>query len=142
MLGNTIYPVKDVIRVLLGEQVKGASFAVGTIRLPRMIAGVFAGFAFGVGGYIFQTMLRNPLANPNVIGITAGSSAAAVFCIIVLQASNTVVSIACRYRWACYSTSHLFFIKRLIVFHWSINFNRDWHSGDVDSGNQLFNANR
>ncbi|HWL12379.1 MAG TPA: iron chelate uptake ABC transporter family permease subunit, partial [Ureibacillus sp.] len=60
----------------------------------RMIAGVFAGFAFGVGGYIFQTMLRNPLANPNVIGITTGSSAAAVFCIIVLHASNTVVSIA------------------------------------------------
>ncbi|WP_419095557.1 FecCD family ABC transporter permease [Alkalihalobacterium alkalicellulosilyticum] len=94
MLGNTIYPVLDVVRVLMGEDVDGASFAVGAIRFPRMVAGVFAGFAFGVGGYIFQTMLRNPLANPNVIGITAGSSAAAVFCIIVLQASNTVVSIA------------------------------------------------
>lgn len=94
MLGNTIYPISDVISVLLGEEVQGASFAVGTIRFPRMVAGVFAGFAFGVAGYVFQTMLRNPLANPNVIGITAGSSAAAVFCIIVLQASNTVVSIA------------------------------------------------
>lgn len=94
MLGNTIYPVQDVIRVLLGEKVQGASFAVGSIRYPRMIAGVFAGFAIGVSGYVFQTMLRNPLANPNVIGITAGSSAAAVFCIIVLQASSTVVSIA------------------------------------------------
>jgi iron complex transport system permease protein len=94
MLGNTIYPVQDVVRVLLGEKVKGATFAVGTIRFPRMIAGVFAGFAFGVAGNVFQTMLRNPLANPNVIGITAGSSAAAVFCIIVLQASNMVVSIA------------------------------------------------
>ncbi|WP_318617488.1 FecCD family ABC transporter permease [Sporosarcina sp. YIM B06819] len=94
MLGNTIYPVQDVIRVLLGEQVKGASFAVGTIRFPRMIAGIFAGFAFGIAGTVFQTMLRNPLANPNVIGITAGSSAAAVFCIIILHASNMVVSIA------------------------------------------------
>ncbi|WP_107943385.1 FecCD family ABC transporter permease [Metasolibacillus fluoroglycofenilyticus] len=94
MLGNTIYPLQDVIRVLLGQDVQGASFAVGTIRFPRMLAGVFAGFAFGVGGYTFQTILRNPLANPNVIGITAGSSAAAVFCIIVLQASNTVVSLA------------------------------------------------
>lgn len=94
MLGNTIYPVKDVLRVLIGEEVKGATFTVGTLRLPRMLAGVFAGFAFGVGGYIFQTMLRNPLANPNVIGITSGSSAAAVFCIIVLHANNTVVSIA------------------------------------------------
>ncbi|MCT6923802.1 iron chelate uptake ABC transporter family permease subunit [Metasolibacillus sp.] len=94
MLGNTIYPVRDVVRVLLGEDVQGASFAVSTIRLPRMLAAVFTGFAFGVGGYIFQTMLRNPLANPNVIGITAGSSAAAVFCIIVLQASNIIVSFA------------------------------------------------
>ncbi|MBC3210505.1 iron chelate uptake ABC transporter family permease subunit, partial [Pseudomonas sp. SWRI111] len=58
MLGNTIYPVGDVISVLLGEQVKGASFAVGTIRFPRMVAGVFAGFAFGIAGHVFQTMLR------------------------------------------------------------------------------------
>ncbi|WP_046176765.1 FecCD family ABC transporter permease [Domibacillus indicus] len=94
MLGNTIYPFSDVISVLLGEKVKGASFAVGTIRFPRMVAGIFAGFAFGVAGTVFQTMLRNPLANPNVIGITAGSSAAAVFCIIVLHASNAFVSIA------------------------------------------------
>src|SRR5690606_21280854 len=94
MLGNTIYPVDDVLRVLLGEEVKGASFAIGTIRLPRMLEGVLAGFAVGVGGYVFQTMLRNPLANPNVIGITAGSSAAAVFSIIVLHASYAVVSIA------------------------------------------------
>lgn len=94
LLGNTIYPIGDVIRALSGEQIKGVSFAVSTIRLPRMLAGLFAGFAFGVGGYIFQTMLRNPLANPNVIGITAGSSAAAVFCIVVLQTSNAVVSIA------------------------------------------------
>lgn len=94
MMGNTIYPVQDVLRVLMGEKVQGASFAVGTIRYPRMVAGLFAGFAFGVSGAVFQTMLRNPLANPNVIGITAGSSAAAVFCIIVLQASNAVVSTA------------------------------------------------
>lgn len=94
LLGNTIYSVIDVIRVLLGEQIQGATFAINTIRLPRMLAGLFAGFAFGLAGDIFQTMLRNPLANPNVIGITTGSSAAAVFCIVILQASGTVISIA------------------------------------------------
>lgn len=94
LLGNTIYPVKDVIRALSGEQLKGVSFAVNTIRLPRMLAGLFAGFAFGIAGYTFQTMLRNPLANPNVIGITSGSSAAAVFCIVILHASGVVISIA------------------------------------------------
>lgn len=94
LLGNTIYPVKDVLRALTGEQLKGVSFAVNTIRLPRMLAGLFAGFAFGVAGYTFQTMLRNPLANPNVLGITSGSSAAAVFCIIILHTSGAVVSVA------------------------------------------------
>ncbi|MDF2723896.1 MAG: iron transporter permease [Paenibacillus sp.] len=94
MLGTTFYPVQDVIRALMGEQIKGVSFAVSTIRLPRMLAGLFAGFAFGIAGYTFQTMLRNPLANPNVIGITSGSSAAAVFCIIVLHTSEAVISIA------------------------------------------------
>src|SRR5690606_13530977 len=93
LLGNTIYPVRDVVAVLLGEEVKGATFAITTIRLPRMLAGLFAGFSFGVAGYTFQTMLRNPLANPNVIGITSGSSAAAVFCIIVLQSSKAVTSL-------------------------------------------------
>jgi iron complex transport system permease protein len=94
MLGSTIYPAKDVFRALSGEQIKGVSFAVSTIRLPRMLAGLLAGFAFGLAGSTFQTMLRNPLANPNVIGITSGSSAAAVFCITVLHTSGAVVSVA------------------------------------------------
>lgn len=93
MLGNTYYPVRDVIAVLMGEDVGRANFAIATIRLPRMLAGLFAGFAFGIAGYTFQTMLRNPLANPNVIGITSGSSAAAVFCIVVLQTSKSVTTL-------------------------------------------------
>ncbi|SBV97972.1 Iron ABC transporter permease [uncultured Eubacteriales bacterium] len=92
MLGNTIYPVSDVVRALSGEQMQGVSFAVNTIRLPRMLAGLFSGFAFGLAGSVFQTLLRNPLANPNIIGITSGSSAAAVFSIVVLQASGAVTS--------------------------------------------------
>lgn len=94
LLGNTVYPVRDVIAVLMGEEVKGATFAIKTVRLPRMLAGLFAGFAFGIAGCTFQTMLRNPLANPNVIGITSGSSAAAVFCIIVLNSSKALTSLA------------------------------------------------
>ncbi|WP_345751111.1 FecCD family ABC transporter permease [Microbacterium rhizophilus] len=85
MLGNTIYPVEDVIGVILGEQVPGASFTVGSLRIPRMIAGVLAGIAFGVAGTTFQTLLRNPLASPDVIGITSGASAAAVLCLVVLH---------------------------------------------------------
>ncbi|MCX7658663.1 MAG: iron chelate uptake ABC transporter family permease subunit, partial [Oscillospiraceae bacterium] len=94
LLGNTIYPVQTMVNVLLGEQIKGASFAILTLRLPRMFAGLLAGAAFGMAGSAFQTMLRNPLASPYIIGVTSRSSVAAVFCIIVLKASGPIVSIA------------------------------------------------
>ncbi len=94
LLGNTGYPLDIVVRVLSGEQIQGASFAIGTLRLPRMLSGLLVGMAFGMAGNTFQTMLRNPLASPDIIGITSGSSAAAVFCIIILKSSGSFVSIA------------------------------------------------
>ena len=93
-LGNTKYSPEIIIRVLLGEEIKGATFAIETIRLPRMLAGLLAGMAFGMAGNTFQTMLRNPLASPDIIGVTSGSSVAAVFCILVLNVSGAVVSIS------------------------------------------------
>lgn len=93
VLGATVYPLSDVLRVLSGEHVQGASFAIGSLRLPRMLAGAMAGLAFGAAGATFQTMLRNPLASPDVIGISSGASAAAVFCILVLHWSGPAVSV-------------------------------------------------
>jgi iron complex transport system permease protein len=92
MIGQTFYPVDEVVRVLLGETVPGASFTVGELRLPRAALAVLAGFAFGIAGVTFQTMLRNPLASPDIIGITAGAGAAAVFGIVVLSLGDTAVS--------------------------------------------------
>jgi iron complex transport system permease protein len=91
--GNTIYPPDVIIKVLLGEEIKGASYAVNSVRLPRMLAGVFAGIAFGTGGYVFQTMLRNHLASPDMIGISSGSGAAAVICILVFKIGGTTASV-------------------------------------------------
>ncbi|GAB3598077.1 FecCD family ABC transporter permease [Microbacterium tumbae] len=88
MLGNTIYPVSDVLAVIRGEHVAGASFTVGTLRIPRAIVGALAGLAFGAAGTTFQTMLRNPLASPDVIGISSGASAAAVISLVVLHWSG------------------------------------------------------
>lgn len=94
ILGNTNYSASTVIRVLLGEQMGGASFAIGTLRMPRMLTGLLVGLAFGMAGNTFQTMLRNPLASPDIIGITSGSGVAAVFCILILKLSGPVVSLA------------------------------------------------
>jgi iron complex transport system permease protein len=94
IFGNTRYPLGIVIRVLLGEEIQGASFAIGTLRLPRTLSGLLVGIAFGMAGNTFQTMLRNPLASPDIIGVTSGSSVAAVFCILVLKISGNLVSVA------------------------------------------------
>ena len=94
VLGNTIYSPDTILKALMGEQIKGATFAINTLRLPRMLTGLFVGLAFGIGGNTFQTMLRNPLASPDIIGVTSGSSVAAVLCILVFQRSGTIVSIA------------------------------------------------
>ena len=92
VLGRTVYPPGDVLRVVLGGDVPGASFTVGRLRLPRGVLAVVAGLSFGLGGVTFQTMLRNPLASPDVIGITSGASAAAAFAIVFLGWNGTAVS--------------------------------------------------
>ena len=93
MVGNTFYPPGDVLGVILGRDVQGANFTVGRLRLPRTSLALLAGLCFGLGGVVFQTMLRNPLASPDIIGISAGASTAAAFAIVTLSLSATQVSI-------------------------------------------------
>ncbi|MBO9196659.1 iron ABC transporter permease [Rhizobium sp. 16-449-1b] len=92
-VGQTVTPPGDVLRVLMGETVPGASFTVGQLRLPRAVLAILAGLSFGLGGVAFQVMLRNPLASPDIIGISSGAGAAAVFAIIVLSMKGPFVSI-------------------------------------------------
>ncbi len=93
ILGQSFTPPTDVLRVLLGENVAGASFTVGQLRLPRALLSVLAGLSFGMGGVAFQIMLRNPLASPDIIGISSGASAAAVFAIVILSLKGPIVSV-------------------------------------------------
>ena len=93
MVGQTFYPPGDVLRVIAGQEVPGASFTVGRLRLPRTATAVLVGLCFGLGGVTFQTMLRNPLASPDIIGISAGASAAATFAIVTLSLGPGGVSV-------------------------------------------------
>lgn len=93
LLGQSFTPPRDILRTLMGEDVPGVAFTVGQLRLPRAILAILAGLSFGLGGVAFQIMLRNPLASPDIIGISWGASAAAVFAIVVLGLSGPIVSI-------------------------------------------------
>lgn len=92
MVGNTFYGPGEVLDVVRGETVPGASFTVGELRLPRATLALLTGAAFGLGGVTFQTMLRNPLASPDIIGISSGASAAAVVGIVVYELGSASVS--------------------------------------------------
>lgn len=91
--GNTIYSPAIIFQVLMGEQIKGAGFTIAALRFPRMLSAILCGFAFGLAGNTFQTLLGNPLASPDIIGVTSGASAAAVFGILVLGLSQNEVSL-------------------------------------------------
>jgi iron complex transport system permease protein len=61
-------------------------------KLPRAVLGTGVGAALGLAGAIFQTTLRNELASPDIVGVTLGASAAAVFGIVILGQDGPVIS--------------------------------------------------
>jgi iron complex transport system permease protein len=93
-IGDFRVPLADVVPAIFGAGDPAAQFIVGELRLPRALAAVLVGAAFGLSGALFQTMARNPLASPDFIGITSGASLAAVFGIVVLHASGNTIVVA------------------------------------------------
>jgi len=91
-VGEFNIAVPEVIKTLAGFGDPANSFIINQLRLPRAITAVLTGSAFGLSGIIIQTLVRNPLASPDIIGITAGASAAAVICIIVLGLGGVLVA--------------------------------------------------
>ena len=81
-LGMTIgdYPlsVGKVIAALFSQGEYYDQVVVYDWRMPRAIVGLFVGLALGMSGALFQTLTRNPLASPDVIGISAGATTAVV----------------------------------------------------------------
>ncbi|WP_245609083.1 FecCD family ABC transporter permease [Vibrio rhizosphaerae] len=93
VLGQSYTSPAIVWQVLRGDHIPGASFTVGYLRLPRAIISLLVGMSFGLAGVAFQTMLRNPLASPDIVGVSSGASAAAVFAIIVLHMDGSAVAL-------------------------------------------------
>ncbi|WP_258069882.1 iron chelate uptake ABC transporter family permease subunit [Arthrobacter sp. SX1312] len=94
LLGSYTVTVPDFFRILGGADIPGASFIVLENKLPRAVIGLLVGIAFGIAGAVFQTMLRNPLASPDIIGISYGASASAVTAIVLFGAAGAAVSLS------------------------------------------------
>jgi len=94
LLGSYTVSIPDFLRMLGGRGIPGASFIIMENKLPQALLGLLSGAAFGVSGAIFQSMLRNPLASPDIIGISYGASASAVAAVVLFGVRGAGVSVA------------------------------------------------
>lgn len=76
---------------VLKEIWTGENFILAEYRIPRMILGILVGAALAISGAVIQGVVRNPLASPDVIGITKGASLTAVIVIIVFPTAPLFV---------------------------------------------------
>ncbi len=89
-LGETSLSGSEILAALAGEGTAKARFIISEFRLPRLCGALLAGLGFGAAGAISQSILRNPLASPDIVGVTAGASAMAV---LSLAGANAVLGV-------------------------------------------------
>jgi iron complex transport system permease protein len=83
---GTRIPVADIMAVLEGGGRRADRFVLLDLRLPRLALGVLAGAALALSGAVFQSLSRNPLGSPDIVGFTTGSASGAVLAIIAFGA--------------------------------------------------------
>ncbi|MFD8978017.1 MULTISPECIES: iron chelate uptake ABC transporter family permease subunit [Streptomyces] len=87
LIGTGDFPMTpgEVVDTLLGKGTVVQEFAVMDLRLPRVLVAVLVGAALAVGGAVFQSVSRNPLGSPDVIGFGQGATVGALAVIVLFQ---------------------------------------------------------
>lgn len=94
LLGAAGVTPPELIAALAGRGDPTTDLVVFRLRLPRVAAAILAGIGLGLGGALFQTTLRNPLASPDVLGVTGGASLAAVAALLLFGLTGPALSLA------------------------------------------------
>lgn len=93
-LGAVKLPIRDVTAALMGRGSDAAARIVLYARLPRTLGCLLAGAALAVSGAIIQTVLQNPLAAPNIIGVNAGAGLAVTLVMAAAPAAAAFLPLA------------------------------------------------
>ncbi|WP_233224177.1 iron chelate uptake ABC transporter family permease subunit [Amycolatopsis sp. BJA-103] len=92
-VGKFPIPVPDVLGLLAGRPgPPGADYVFWTVRLPRVLTGLLVGAALGVSGAIVQSLARNALASPDVLGFSGGAATGALLQIVLLGGNALAVA--------------------------------------------------
>ena len=92
-IGSLSIGFSETFAALFGQGLERTRYVVGSLRLPRVLVALAVGVAFGLSGALFQSLARNPLASPDVIGITAGASVGAVAVLTLVGGFSGLVSL-------------------------------------------------
>ncbi|MFD0686712.1 FecCD family ABC transporter permease [Actinomadura fibrosa] len=95
LIGSGDFPMSpaDVVRTLAGQGSPADSVIVNEIRLPRVVTALAVGAALGLAGAIFQSLVRNPLGSPDILGFTQGAGTG-VLTVIVLFGGGSAAAAA------------------------------------------------
>jgi iron complex transport system permease protein len=92
-LGSYGVPLPRVLAAVLGHGTPADQLIVGQLRLPRIIVAALVGIALGLAGAIFQSVSRNPLGSPDVIGFDTGAATGALVAMLLLHGGILSTSI-------------------------------------------------
>lgn len=89
-LGSFPTPPLQVLNALAAPQSSDIAFIIWELRLPRITLAILVGGALAIAGAILQSIVRNPLASPDVIGITSGAALTAVLFLALLSTTFSI----------------------------------------------------
>ncbi|MER5870967.1 iron chelate uptake ABC transporter family permease subunit [Streptomyces sp. NPDC002044] len=95
LIGTGDFPIApwDVVRTVLGDGSPADDFIVNDLRMPRVLVALLVGAALGMSGAVFQSVSRNPLGSPDLLGFGYGSAVGALVVIILFNGSAGAVAV-------------------------------------------------
>lgn len=114
-IGSVMVPFDDILKVLLHDNTdKTLSVIIFNYRLPQALTALLAGAALAVAGLLMQTLFRNPLADPSMLGISSGASLG-VGMVILLTGAISGAAVSSFGWWSTVGVSLAAFIGAVLV---------------------------
>ncbi|GAA5097825.1 iron chelate uptake ABC transporter family permease subunit [Microbacterium yannicii] len=93
-IGDYPMTLDELWRTLWGGGDRAQAYVLFQVRAPRLVMALLVGASLGAAGALLQSLLRNPLASPDLLGISGGAGVAAVFAILVLGVTGPLLALA------------------------------------------------
>ncbi|MFS1518852.1 FecCD family ABC transporter permease [Bacillus sp. SCS-151] len=96
-MGEQFLQPLRVVAILLGQGDAYEQLVVQSFRMPRILIAILVGMSLAVAGAILQAIVRNPLASPDIIGISGGASVAVVFFLVIFSDANNALTVSIKW---------------------------------------------